>query len=96
MPPGSARAGLPLMPTNARDKAVKLGAGKSFPRNARYAHTPTTQRDDFSNAWIGDGLPHLGAPNVEVTGARLRTQYQGAMLHARPGTPPSYAPGQQF
>ena len=28
--------------------------------------------------------------NVEVTGARLRTEDQGAMLHARPGTPPCY------
>ena len=29
-------------------------------------------------------------PNAEVTGARLQTCDQGAMLHARPGTPPCY------
>src|SRR5438094_96151 len=33
--------------------------------------------------------PHV-VPNVEVTGARLRTEDQGAMLHARPGRPPCY------
>ncbi len=28
--------------------------------------------------------------NVEVTGARLQTEGQGALLHARPGRPPGY------
>src|SRR5713226_8621801 len=32
----------------------------------------------------------LSMPNVEVTGARLRTVDQRAMLPARPGTPPSW------
>src|SRR5713101_1006605 len=32
----------------------------------------------------------ISRPNVEVTGARLRTEDQGAMLSARPRTPPGY------
>ena len=50
--------------------------------------TQTTARQHFaahSRASVSSMLS-----NVEVTGARLQVGDQGAMLHARPGTPPCY------
>ncbi len=50
------------------------------------AHQKCKALDEIEGVLFEDD--GIARSNVEVTGARLRTRDQGAMLHARPGTPP--------